>query len=277
MELIPAHRAGGKGSLSDRRKAETSTFWRVWERRKIHGRSTKDDHVQYQELHAHWGAEVGGDLPKTYVGVGPDPRLEGGREGVGVLECTIPEDENTRVWHTPYHFIQLTLGKVLQQLWIDGGVTQLGSYEHHWLQGRGGGAGERRRSKLNSSQEEPTMSYISPPPHFTHTPTHFDCLLSQSWDGVGEPWGHVGKDLVIHSGGLEVVDEMLQLWRGGTEPEWVVKALLSVFKMSLVCLNWNILWTLTRHNSHKQTMPQPKQKAILSSLLLIGVKYLFGC
>ena len=26
----------------------------------------------------------------------------------------------------------------------------------------------------------------------------------------------MGKDLVIHSGGLEVVDEMFQLWRGGT-------------------------------------------------------------
>jgi len=58
-----------------------------------------------QHLLACCGAEVGGDLPKTYVGVGPDPRLVGGREGVGVLECMIPEDENyTCMTHPlPFH------------------------------------------------------------------------------------------------------------------------------------------------------------------------------
>jgi len=88
-------------------------------------------------------------------------------------------------------------------------------------QGRGGGAGERRRSRGEEEQAKlftgRAYHELHIPP--THTPTHFDGLLSQSWDGVSEPRGHVGKDLVIHSGGLEVVDEMFQLWREGQSLE----------------------------------------------------------
>ena len=42
---------------------------------------------------------------------------------------------------------------------------------------------------------------------------HLDGLLSQCWDSVGEPGGHMRKDLVIHCGRLEVVYEILQLQR----------------------------------------------------------------
>ena len=47
---------------------------------------------------------------------------------------------------------------------------------------------------------------------------YLDGLLSQCWYSVSEPSGHMRKDLIIHCGRLEVVDEVLQLQREKESP-----------------------------------------------------------